>query len=205
MYPVDGRNSPDRNFIHRSAHRLADCVRAHSRRATDFAAQDYDRLVDSPVEIGLFEESDFDQGAATIAWLWTRIPPTTTCRRSSPCCRAWSQPPRPGWMTSPFRRYLFLYHFPRGPAGGGMEHAYSTAIDISASRLARESAIAGRCHRARILSSVERKAHPARSRSSPSTTPKRTTPAHCGSAKARPPRREILSACGLACSMKRAI
>jgi predicted metalloprotease with PDZ domain len=36
----------------------------------------------------------------------------------------------------PFQTYLFLYHFPRGPAGGGMEHAYSTAIDISASRLA---------------------------------------------------------------------
>jgi predicted metalloprotease with PDZ domain len=38
-----------------------------------------------------------------------------------------------GWMNDrPFDNYLFIYHFPRGPAGGGMEHAYSTAIDVSA-------------------------------------------------------------------------
>ena len=29
----------------------------------------------------------------------------------------------------PFDTYMFLYHFPHGPAGGGMEHAYSTAIE----------------------------------------------------------------------------
>jgi predicted metalloprotease with PDZ domain len=27
---------------------------------------------------------------------------------------------------------MFLYHFPHGPGGGGMEHAYSTAIDLNA-------------------------------------------------------------------------
>jgi predicted metalloprotease with PDZ domain len=32
----------------------------------------------------------------------------------------------------PYETYTFIYHFPRGPAGGGMEHAYSTAIDHSA-------------------------------------------------------------------------
>ena len=32
----------------------------------------------------------------------------------------------------PFQTYMFFYHFPRGPGGGGMEHAYGTAIDISA-------------------------------------------------------------------------
>ncbi|MCI0356815.1 MAG: PDZ domain-containing protein, partial [Acidobacteria bacterium] len=37
------------------------------------------------------------------------------------------------WMNDrPFTEYLFLYHFPHGPGGGGMEHAYSTAIDVSA-------------------------------------------------------------------------
>jgi predicted metalloprotease with PDZ domain len=36
----------------------------------------------------------------------------------------------------PYQTYLFVYHFPRASSGGGMEHAYSTAIDISASRLA---------------------------------------------------------------------
>ena len=32
----------------------------------------------------------------------------------------------------PFDTYTFFYHFPRGPGGGGMEHAYSTAIELSA-------------------------------------------------------------------------
>src|SRR5262249_5710002 len=34
------------------------------------------------------------------------------------------------WMQDrPYDEYTFLYHFPRGPAGGGMEHAYGTAIE----------------------------------------------------------------------------
>src|SRR5437660_949441 len=32
----------------------------------------------------------------------------------------------------PFDTYTFIYRFPRGPAGGGMEHAYSAAIDLNA-------------------------------------------------------------------------
>ena len=37
------------------------------------------------------------------------------------------------WMNDrPFDTYTFLYHFPHGPAGGGMEHAYSTAIELNA-------------------------------------------------------------------------
>jgi predicted metalloprotease with PDZ domain len=37
------------------------------------------------------------------------------------------------WMNDrPFDTYMFIYHFPRGPAGGGMEHAFSTAIDLNA-------------------------------------------------------------------------
>jgi predicted metalloprotease with PDZ domain len=43
-----------------------------------------------------------------------------------------------GWMGDrPFSTYMFLYHFPRGPAGGGMEHAYSTAIAVNADVLAK--------------------------------------------------------------------
>jgi predicted metalloprotease with PDZ domain len=46
------------------------------------------------------------------------------------------------WMNDrPFESYMFLYHFPHGPAGGGMEHAYSTAIDINADALARSPEI----------------------------------------------------------------
>ena len=42
------------------------------------------------------------------------------------------------WMNDrPFENYMFLYHFPKGPAGGGMEHSYSTAIEVNADVLAR--------------------------------------------------------------------
>jgi predicted metalloprotease with PDZ domain len=34
---------------------------------------------------------------------------------------------------------MFLYHFPHGPAGGGMEHAYATAIDLSAEAIKENS------------------------------------------------------------------
>jgi predicted metalloprotease with PDZ domain len=37
------------------------------------------------------------------------------------------------WMNDrPYSSYMFLYHFPHGPGGGGMEHAYCTAIDLNA-------------------------------------------------------------------------
>src|SRR5208283_3644106 len=49
------------------------------------------------------------------------------------------------WMNDrPFDTYMFLYHFPHGAAGGGMEHAFSTAIDINAEAVAQNSnALAG--------------------------------------------------------------
>src|SRR5258708_26289956 len=37
------------------------------------------------------------------------------------------------WMEDrPFESYMFLYHFPHGPAGGGRGHAHATATDLSA-------------------------------------------------------------------------
>ena len=43
-----------------------------------------------------------------------------------------------GCRDRPYDEYTFLYHLPQGPGGGGMEHAYGTAIEVSANRL-RES------------------------------------------------------------------
>jgi predicted metalloprotease with PDZ domain len=97
-----------------------------------FTAENYDRLADSPVELGTFEEADFEEGGARyrvvvdaqagdydmgkiVAMLHKTVESATR------------------WMDDrPFDGYMFLYHFPRGPAGGGMEHAFSTAIDVNA-------------------------------------------------------------------------
>jgi predicted metalloprotease with PDZ domain len=132
MYPVDARNAP---MIVRF-NQIPDGWRIGTplRPMTEgrFTAENYDRLVDAPVEIGTFQESDFDERGGhyrvivdadsgdydmekIVAMLHKIVAAAT------------------GWMDDrPFESYMFLYHFPRGPAGGGMEHAYSTAISLSA-------------------------------------------------------------------------
>jgi predicted metalloprotease with PDZ domain len=135
MYPLEGRSSSDEiSFTDLPAGRRV--ATALTPVGNAFAASDYDHLVDAPIEIGAFQESDFDEGGAhyrvivdadssdydmkSIVGMLRRLVSTATA-----------------WMDDrPFQTYLFFYHFPRGAAGGGMEHAYSTAIDVSASRLA---------------------------------------------------------------------
>ncbi|HME33916.1 MAG TPA: PDZ domain-containing protein [Candidatus Sulfotelmatobacter sp.] len=132
MYPVDARSAP---FTVRFSHvpegwHIATPLTLASEG--EFSAPNYDRLVDSPVEIGNFQESGFDEAgghfrvvvdadpadydmAKIVAALHKIVVAATT------------------WMNDrPFDTYTFIYHFPRGPAGGGMEHSYSTAIDLNA-------------------------------------------------------------------------
>ena len=135
MYAVDGRkSSPEVWFTDLlPGWRIATSLPA---RGDAFAAQDYDRLVDSPVEIGLFQESDFDQGGGHYRVVVDADPADYDMQKIVPTLRSLVSAATAWMADQPFQTYLFLYHFPRAPAGGGMEHAYSTAIDISASRLA---------------------------------------------------------------------
>ena len=100
-----------------------------------FEAANYDELVDSPVEAGTFQEADFSQGgghyrivvdAERSDYDLEKI--VADVRRIVAAATSWMN-------DRPFESYLFLYHFPRGPGGGGMEHAYSTAIDLNAQTL----------------------------------------------------------------------
>jgi predicted metalloprotease with PDZ domain len=137
MYPVDARNGP---MVVRFSQvpegwRIATPLASISDNR--FSAESYDRMVDSPVEIGSFREADFDEGGGhyrvvvdaesndydmeKIAAMLHKIVAAAT-----------------SWMDDrPFDTYMFLYHFPKGPAGGGMEHSYSTAIEVNADVLAR--------------------------------------------------------------------
>ena len=135
MYPVDARASPMRvQFVDiPPGWRIATAL---ATAAGDFSAENYDRLVDSPVEIGNFQESDFDEGAGHYRVVvdadsadYDMPQLVLMLRRLVSAAAAWME-------DRPFQTYLFLYHFPRGPAGNGMEHSYSTAIDFSAGRLA---------------------------------------------------------------------
>jgi predicted metalloprotease with PDZ domain len=100
-----------------------------------FRADNYDRLVDSPVEASAFQESDFDESGAHYRVIvdadasdydFQKI--DTDLHKIVAAATSWMN-------DRPFDTYMFIYHFPRGPAGGGMEHSYSTAIDLNAEAL----------------------------------------------------------------------
>jgi predicted metalloprotease with PDZ domain len=137
MYPVDARSEPMEVQFERVPEEWHVATPLTSISEGRFSAENYDRLVDSPVEIGDFRESDFDESGGhyrvivdaesgdydmekIVAMLHKVVAAAT------------------GWMDDrPFESYMFIYHFPRGPAGGGMEHSYSTAIAVNADVLSR--------------------------------------------------------------------
>lgn len=134
MYPLGGRSGemrlkfsdvpPDWKF-----------ATALANADSGYVAESYDRLVDSPVEAGTFQEADFDEGGGHYRVVvdadgsdYDMQKIVSDLRRIVAAAT--------GWMEDrPFQTYLFLYHFPRGPGGGGMEHAYGTAIEVSAHSL----------------------------------------------------------------------
>lgn len=135
MYPVDGRFSPMAvNFVDvPSGWRFATALNGAGQ---EFTAENYDRLVDAPVEIGTFREAQFDEAGGHYRVAVDADPSDydmnkiVATLRPIVAAETW-------WMNDrPFENYLFIYHFPRNPTGGGMEHAYSTAINVTASTLA---------------------------------------------------------------------
>ena len=97
-----------------------------------YEATNYDQLVDSPIEIGTFVETDFNgscgkyrvtldaENAAAI--LKTIVPPIE--RIVAGAAR---------WMNDcPFQDYIFIYHT-SDSSDGGMEHAFGTAINLPVS------------------------------------------------------------------------
>jgi predicted metalloprotease with PDZ domain len=137
MYPVDARNAPmvvRFNQVPEGWHIATPLPSAPEGR---YNAESYDRLVDSPVEIGDFRESDFDEGGAHYRVVVDADPVDYDMEQISAMLRK-IVAATTIWMDDrPFDSYMFLYHFPRGPAGGGMEHAYSTAIAVNANVVTR--------------------------------------------------------------------
>ena len=131
MYPLDARNSPITLQFSQlpSEWRIAMPFEA---RDIYFQVENYDRLVDSPVEIGEFKEKDFDEAGGHFRVIIDADPADYDADKMVAVLHK-IVAAEIAWMNDrPFDTYTFFYHFPRGPAGGGMEHAYSTAIDLSA-------------------------------------------------------------------------
>jgi len=132
MYPVDARSAPlNLRFSHiPEGWHIATPLASSS--GDEFSAANYDRLVDSPVEIGNFQESDFDESGGHFRVI---VDADSADYDMAKIVAALHKivAAAASWMNDrPFDTYTFIYHFPRGPAGGGMEHAFSTAIDVNA-------------------------------------------------------------------------
>jgi predicted metalloprotease with PDZ domain len=134
MYPVDARSS---TLTLRFSHIPAGWKIATPLPSADdvFLADNYDRLVDSPVEIGTFQESDFDEAGGHFRVIIDADPADYDASKIVDSLHK-IVAAAIAWMNDrPFTTYTFFYHFPRGPGGGGMEHAYSTAIELNAQAL----------------------------------------------------------------------
>lgn len=136
MYPVDARNS--RLTLHFSHVPSSWHIATPLQAADDaYVAENYDRLVDSPVEIGTFRETDFDEFGAHFRVVIDADQADYNADQIKDSLHR-IVAAAINWMNDcPFKEYVFIYHFPRGPAGGGMEHTYATAIDLNAGTIQR--------------------------------------------------------------------
>jgi len=137
MYPVDARDAP--MFVRFSQVPEGWHIATPLTLSPDgrFSAENYDRLVDSPVEIGTFQESDFDEGGGHYRVVVDAAPGDYDLEKIDAMLHKIVSAAT-SWMDDrPFDAYMFLYHFPHGPAGGGMEHSYATAIEVNADVISR--------------------------------------------------------------------
>ena len=134
MYPVDARSAPMAvKFANIPEGWHTACALPEESGA--FHAPDYDTLVDSPIELGQFKETAFLDAGGDYRIVVDAAPETYDLAGIQETVRKIVHA-ETSWMEDrPFQRYLFLYHFPADHGGGGMEHAFSTAIELSASTL----------------------------------------------------------------------
>ena len=131
MYPVDARNAPI-TLLFSGLPREWHVASALPPPDFKFHAENYDRLVDSPVEVSLFHELKFEEQGAYFRVIIDADPADYDADKLLAALHRIVSAAITWMNDRPFETYTFFYHFPRGPAGGGMEHAYSTAIDINA-------------------------------------------------------------------------
>ena len=98
-------------------------------------AKNYDELVDSPVEVGTFQQASYSQDGATYHVAVHGNPADYDMSKIDTILKQITHAEVDWMQDRPFDEYTFLYHLPRGPAGGGMEHTYGTAIDVNVERL----------------------------------------------------------------------
>jgi predicted metalloprotease with PDZ domain len=137
MYAVDARSTPLQVRFTDMPRDWKVATALEAASGGEFLATDYDQLVDSPIEISNFKESDFDEGGARYRVVIDSESADRDMEKVVSIVRR-AVKSETQWMNDrPFQTFLFLYHFPNNP-GGGMEHSYSTAIEVSSQLLAED-------------------------------------------------------------------
>ena len=98
-------------------------------------AQNYDELVDSPAEVGVFQHFSFREDGATYHVVVHASPSDYDAARLENTLQRITHAGLDWMGDRPYEQYTFLYHFPEGHGAGGMEHAYGTAIDLTAAHV----------------------------------------------------------------------
>jgi predicted metalloprotease with PDZ domain len=131
MYPVDARSLPMHvQFVGMpAAWHVATTMKADEG---GFSAGNYDQLVDSPVELGTFAESDFDAKGGYYRIVIDADRADYNMQKIVDMARKVVVSATGCMNDRPFETYMFLYHFPHESTFGGMEHAESTAITVDA-------------------------------------------------------------------------
>lgn len=98
--------------------------------AIDYAAHNYDELVDSPVEAGNPDEYSYQQSGAQFQVVVYSEGAKYSSKKLVDSLERITATETHLMRDVPFRRYTFIVHvLPH--AGGGMEHAYGTAVGFS--------------------------------------------------------------------------
>lgn len=101
----------------------------------ELRAPNYDALVDSPVEIGNFHEAAFQGKCGTYRVVVDSEKADSLLPRMVPALEKIADAATTWMNDCPFHTYTFIYHFTADSDGGGMEHAYGTAITVSSEEI----------------------------------------------------------------------
>jgi predicted metalloprotease with PDZ domain len=140
VYRPDQRDAPVsvRILDAPSGWRIRDGGVFGSRSAEEMAgasatAPSYDRLVDTPAIFGKLYEGSFAQDGATYHVVVDS--PDVDLQALQSMLRKITAAGVDWMQDRPYEEYTFLFLAAHGTGSGGMEHAYSTAIDVSPERL----------------------------------------------------------------------
>lgn len=106
---------------------------AESLANASATAPSYDRLVDSPAIFGKLYESTFQQDGATYHVVVDS--PDADLQALQQMLRKITAAGVEWMQDRPYDEYTFLFLAANGTGGGGMEHAYSSVIDVGPERL----------------------------------------------------------------------